>query len=197
VKTCDCIENFAPDERTPRKPWHMCCLESRVQISAVAKPLLGSLATKGAIAFSLVLSALPLCAGELPSLRSPMARYETGSQHYAPLTRPVPVPAATLDFAIACLPRAVFNIQDAGSSTLAETPALQFNPHYLAKIPTRPHRWLAKDRSSGSVGLGRFLVGYGSVYYDSFYDKPMVIFEGKGTRVEEPGCGYLKMSFSF
>ncbi len=126
-----------------------------------------------------------------------MARYETGSQHYAPVMPASSLALSTVDFSVAALPHIVFNTDESTPLNPSHPFAIQINPHQLIKAPAQIQRWLVKDSSGGSVALGRLGLGYGSVYYDSFYDKPMVFFECKGTRVEEPGCGYLKMSFSF
>jgi len=69
--------------------------------------------------------------------------------------------------------------------------------NHLIKTGEPSRGLLGLNNSGSNVALGRDLVGYGSVYYDNFYDKPMIFFEAKGTLIEEPGCGYLKMSFSF
>src|SRR5581483_11026633 len=192
------MRNPCSDERSTRTPWHICCLDSTMRTSGLTKPVSRVLAVKGAIVFSLVLSALPMIAGELPSLRSPMARYETGSQHYAPVTQPSSVGSAA-DFAFAALPHATFNLTSADELPVSNPPATfaaQISASEFTKARTPVHHWLDVN-GPGSVGMGRFGFGYGSVYYDSFYGKPLVFFEGKGTRVEEPGCGYLKMSFTF
>jgi hypothetical protein len=154
-------------------------------------------ALKGALIVSLLCTASPLAALELPSLRSPMARYETGSQHYAPVRPASSVALSAVDFSVAALPRMVFNSEASTPFNPSRPFSVQIDPRQLMKSPAQALRWLVKDSSGGRVALGRLGLGYGSVYYDSFYDKPMVFFECKGTRVEEPGCGYLKMSFSF
>src|SRR6185369_15303307 len=148
----------------PRASWHMCCLKQRVQKSVMASPIFRLSAVKGPMIFLLVLSALPLLAFDLPSLRSPMARYETGSQHYAPITRPPVVTLPEMDFKVAALPRLVFTGEASLSATLDRTlPANAPAANYLEKNPAHAFRWLGSSTTGGSVGLGRFLVGYGSV----------------------------------
>jgi hypothetical protein len=148
------------------------------------------------IAFTAVASALSANAGDQLSLRAPMARYEAQFSAAGSLMLSSHNPAIGQSNPDAGVGQTVPQ-KDTTSPAWLESASPTVS--YLEKQRTIHSRlaWIAGDNATSLRKKGQVQVGYGPVYYDSYYDKPMTIFEVKGTRVEEPGCGYVKISFSF
>jgi hypothetical protein len=148
------------------------------------------------IALSLAIGNSATQAGEQLSLKVSMARYEAPFSPSASLTFPPynPISAVVSPVAVKELPE-----KDATPPAWMESESNSPKISYLEKHSAIRSRlsWIAGENSTPVRKNGQVQVGYGPVYYDSYYDKPMAIFEGKGTRVEEPGCGYVKISFTF
>lgn len=147
------------------------------------------------LAFSLALAAWSASSAELPSLKLAMARHEAGSKPFFSPASPLMTIARADDDSATIESRLTDALRPL---SLAISPA---RVSYLEKTVTARTRlaWFSVNspESTAPKRHRQVLLGYGAVYYDSYYDKLLPMFERKGTRVEEPGCGYVKISFNF
>ena len=132
---------------------------------------------------------------EVPSLNAVMAPYDAGANSFfatagsLSLATSIQIASAMADPRIGDRQSMSVSLKPAQCSYLVRSAAAHGHLIGFSADPPDDNAALRHQR--------RLLVGYGPVYYDSYYDKPLPMFERQGTRLEEPGCGYVKFSFTF
>jgi len=156
------------------------------------------------VAVATVLLSAHGSAAEQPGLKLALARYETTTR-FASIVRLTP-PAFTPPAFTPVQPDLTVPVRhpaDLQSQPVVSSKAEPENPslaEHLEKseLPGRLRlSWISSDNDQAPFKQGKIQVGYGPVYYDSSFNRTLVFFESKGTRTEEPTCGYVKISFRF